>query len=117
MLILEPTKNPPSLTKKLRMKMDIPNVIEAAPVSHQGTIAFLNLDEETIEPVRNEKQFIHFFGFIGYEDVFGKSHRSPFQYIWVPQARYPVPGEPGETFIGSEGGWELNGSKKHNRAT
>jgi hypothetical protein len=117
MLLLEPSKNPPSLTNKLRMKMDIPNVIEPTPISHEGTIAFLNFDEKAMDSVRNEKQFIHFFGFIGYEDVFGKPHRSPFQYIWVPQIHYPVPGEPGETFLGSEGKWELCGNKKHNRAT
>jgi hypothetical protein len=68
------------------------------------------------KPARQETSFLHFFGFISYEDVFGDKQRTTFRYIWIPAQYLDVPeAEPSSVLI-DEAGWEKNGGESENYA-
>jgi hypothetical protein len=114
---VENTKTPKSFPNKHMPRMDMPDVIEPSQVLTKAMTTFWNIDDAALNKVRNEKAFIHFFGFVSYEDVFEDRHRSSFRYIWIPETRFEVPGEPGEWHTAESGGWQVHGRKKDNRAT
>ena len=39
-------------------------------------------EEPVAEKIWKEQQFIHFYGFISYHDVFGNPHKTTFRYRW-----------------------------------
>jgi hypothetical protein len=97
--------------------MTIPNVIEggASPLIAQTSI--FPFTQEQADAIRQETSFLHFFGFISYEDVFGDKQRTTFRYIWIPAQYLDVPeAEPSSVLI-DEAGWEKNGGESENYAS
>lgn len=60
-----------------------PTLIEGGdrtPVPLHVDIEFAG--EDQVDAIRNETLFAHLFGVITYDDIFGRSHRTPFRYLW-----------------------------------
>ena len=95
--------------------LDLPSIIEggADPVTDAIHIP-ISTDEE-LDAIRNERLFVHLFGEVTYEDIFGRPHRSPFRYIWQMSAMLMGEGEDGHEEDNS--GWMQWGSPEDNLAT
>jgi hypothetical protein len=79
-VVLTQSKTPPPMTDM--EPMSLPTIIkgDSVPVPEHINIPFNNADE--LDAIRNESLFAHLFGVITYEDVFEKSHRTPFRFMW-----------------------------------
>ena len=97
--------------------MELPTVITAG--SHRGreetTIPVADASE--VDALKEGKTFLHFFGVISYEDIFGDTHRTPFRYIWRPQFIKAVLSEKERAVEGDSSYWEKYGPEEDNQAT
>jgi hypothetical protein len=75
------------------------------------TIEIYFANEDQLDSIRDETLFAHLFGEVTYDDVFGRSHRTPFRYMWE------VDGETVEGQWVDTSGWIPWGSPEDNRAT
>ncbi|MGA2387656.1 MAG: hypothetical protein ABSF97_01770 [Candidatus Sulfotelmatobacter sp.] len=115
---LEPSEQGQRKRKHIS-RLHIPDVIDGGQAPVFATMTFFAIDIEKLQTVWSHQNFIHFFGRITYEDVFGDSHAISFRYIWATKIWMEVPsksGEPGKHFVSDSGGWRLNGKKKDNYA-
>lgn len=48
----------------------------------RNALILLKPEGQLLGPINERKLFVHFFGSISYEDVFGESHETKFRYLW-----------------------------------
>jgi hypothetical protein len=74
-----PSADPPAVEHMRQMNF-LPTLIgksEPIPLEFE-----FDITESVLEGIQNEEIFVHFFGEITYEDIFGRKHRTPFRYRW-----------------------------------
>jgi hypothetical protein len=63
-------------------KEDLPKITLTGMGSKHAD--FVAITEATAENIGNRTEFLQVSGNILYEDLFGNSHETPFQYVWIP---------------------------------
>jgi len=95
--------------------MDLPPIIEGGATPVVDAVHIPISTEDELDAIKNERLFVHLFGEVAYEDIFGRPHRTPFRYIWqVSEMRM---GEGEEGHWEDTSGWMQWGSLEDNRAT
>lgn len=99
--------------------MMIPDVIGETPEPITDSMLLYNAGRPNLEnEVIQKKAFLHFFGEIAYTDVFGKSHRTSFRFIWtVESVEIDARDDDTPPTWSWEQGWEKHGPKEDNEAT
>jgi hypothetical protein len=99
--------------------MEIPSVIEgnSPPITAQ-TMVF-PYDAAQCDAISEGQRFLHMFGIISYDDVFGDKQRTMFRYLWVPNEYLELPelGEENPHALVAEAHWERNGADIDNYAS
>jgi hypothetical protein len=103
------------LQSRVLEAMSLPAIIEgvSSPIVEAIHIPISNADE--LDEIQNERLFVHMFGEITYEDVFGRTHRTPFRYMWKIEGFYMEETE-GDSWTDASG-WVQWGEPEDNRAT
>jgi hypothetical protein len=114
---LTTSQDPPEMKDMYRL--DIPTIVDRTDDKPIVANVYIPVSrEEEIEAIRDKRLYVHLFGVITYDDVFGDPHRTPFRYIWKVDVHWEPPDEPVDR--GSEvddSGWELHGPPEDNYAT
>jgi hypothetical protein len=110
-IIVTPTKTTQVFSKdvmKDMYRMGLPNFIAGNAIPAPVTVFVPSINQREIDDIQNERLFVHLFGVIAYEDVFGDSHKTKFRYLWVIDRH-------DENAHDSD--WLLHGPEGDNRAT
>jgi hypothetical protein len=108
-VVVSASKNRPPIEQVSPMKL--PTTLKAAANTVQESLLMPELSSDLLEDLRDEKRFLHLFGHITYEDVFGRKRRTTFRYIWNVNETTVDEGTVDNS------GWEFNGPPEDNEAT
>jgi hypothetical protein len=72
--------------------MELPNAVTAkATIPRQNVFIWPCLNGDVLQDVKDRRRFVHCYGLIRYQDVFGKKRETGFYYIWQTIKRPPSP--------------------------
>lgn len=108
-----PSKIPARMSDLPRMSVPSTMRPNIEPITEYVSAGVLSAAD--VEEIREEKTFVHFFGFITYEDVFGKRRKTSFRYIFEISEETMGEGEDSQTVDTS--GWVPYGPPEDNQAT
>ncbi len=89
------SKETPNIVCDFSIPVILPKIITAPE-----TRVFALLTDNDMEAVQIEKKFIHFWGCIQYEDIFGGQHTTMWSYRWDDSLRAYFPGVTGNWIEG-----------------
>jgi hypothetical protein len=102
-------------TGGVRLSIRIPDVITPASPPQMDCSTFpqpnMTLEQATIEKIEHRQAFIHFYGFIKYDDAFGQSQETTFRWLWT------VTDMPSVSGGGPFSYWKEYGGAEDNRTT
>jgi hypothetical protein len=111
-IVINESSSPPPM--EAMWTMDIPTTIKPTVepiIAH----AFIPTDvtQEFINNLDGGKVFMHFFGFISYQDVFGTDRKTTFRYMWTCDEMEDV----ADGHVEWDCGWQTHGTRPDNQAT